>query len=319
MVMFSILPAVQDDVQLLVLADNNIGTQVAIAPACGATLYSFVVKTGQDMLNCIESFGSKNAFDSAFEANGFKSAKLAPFVCRLRNGRYQYGINEYHVKKFYLGRHAIHGLIYDAAFEVTSQHADAEKAMVEMTHYYRGADAGYPFSFDCTVRYELRDNSSLTIITSIVNKDAGVIPVADGWHPYFTFGKSINECQLEFQSKEMLEFDEDLLPTGRLLPYQDFGSLKTIEEQFFDNCFTVNFAECQPMLVFRDPKRKLQLQISPDKSYSYLQIYTPPHRQSIAIENLSAAPDAFNNQMGLLSLVPGEEKVFSTNYRIRTI
>lgn len=314
--MFSISKYVQQEIELLLLTDETNNTQVAVAPACGAILHGFAVQTPDGMLNCIDSFGSKENFDTAFETGGFKGAKLAPFVCRLNEGRYHYGKNDYHVKKFYLGRHAIHGLIYDANFEVTNEQAGEEMAMVEMIHYYRGSDAGYPFSFDCKVRYELRTNNSLSIVTSIINTDAGLIPVADGWHPYFTFGKPIDDCQLEFQSKEMLEFDEELIPTGKLLPYQDFGSLKIIGNQFFDNCFTVNFAECQPMVVFRDPTAKLQVEIRPDASYPYLQIYTPLHRQSIAIENLSAAPDAFNNGMGLLSLTPGEEKNFTTNYTI---
>ena len=73
------------------------------------------------------------------------------------------------------------------------------------------------------------------------------------------------------------------------------------------------------MLVFRDPELGLQLEISPARSYPYLQLYTPPHRQSIAFENLSAAPDAFNNAMGLISLLEGQEKVFETRYTLRNV
>lgn len=62
--------------------------------------------------------------------------------------------------------------------------------------------------------------------------------------------------------------------------------------------------------------KKVQLEIRPDKQYPYLQIYTPPHRNSIAIENLSAAPDAFNNKMGLITLQPGENIIFTTTYKI---
>jgi galactose mutarotase-like enzyme len=49
-----------------------------------------------------------------------------------------------------------------------------------------------------------------------------------------------------------------------------------------------------------------RLTIEPDKEYPILQIYIPPHRNSIAIENLSGAPDNFNNKMGLV--IPGEER-----------
>ena len=73
------------------------------------------------------------------------------------------------------------------------------------------------------------------------------------------------------------------------------------------------------MLVFRDPAAKLQLEISPDKSYPYLQIYTPPQRESIAFENLSAAPDAFNNGMGLITLKKDQSASFTTTYQLRSL
>ena len=60
----------------------------------------------------------------------------------------------------------------------------------------------------------------------------------------------------------------------------------------------------------------LTLTIKTDKSYPYLLIYTPAHRNSIAIENLSAAPDAFNNKMGLEILKPGESISFKTSFII---
>jgi aldose 1-epimerase len=45
-------------------------------------------------------------------------------------------------------------------------------------------------------------------------------------------------------------------------------------------------------------------------------LYTPPHRRSIAIENLSSAPDAFNNGIGLISLDPDHTRTFSVRYVI---
>ena len=317
--MFSITSSSRQEFDVIPLPDESCKPTVDIIPSCGALLHGFTVVHNDVEMNIINSYASKQEFDESFEAKGFKSAKLSPFVCRLKNGSYQYGEKKYRINKFYLGENAIHGLIYDKPFKIVSQQSNTEKASLELLHEYRGEDAGYPFNYDCSVTYSLSTGNHLTISTNIINRDAGIIPVADGWHPYFSFGKKIDECQLEFQSKEMLEFDEELLPTGNLLPYQEFGSIKPIGDTFFDNCFTVNFAECQPMLVFRDPVSKLQLEISPDKSYPYLQVYTPPDRNSIAFENLSAAPDAFNNGMGLINLPPGNIKVFATEYRIVAI
>lgn len=317
--MFSITSTSSQGFDIVTLHDESSQTTVEIIPGCGALLHGFTVQHKGAAVNVISSYASKQEFEEFFEAKGFKSAKLSPFVCRLKNGSYQYGQQEYRIQKFYMGDHAIHGLIYDKTFTVLSQQSDEQKASVEMLYEYRGEDPGYPFQYDCKVMYSLAADNNLTITTTIINKDAGMIPVADGWHPYFSLGKKIDECQLEFQSKEMLEFDAGLIPTTKLIPYQEFGSLKAIGDTFFDNCFTANFAECQPMLVFRDPASKLQLQISPEKSYPYLQIYTPPDRQSIAFENLSAAPDAFNNGLGLLNVAAGEEVTFTTSYRLMAL
>ncbi|MEJ7588728.1 MAG: aldose 1-epimerase, partial [Ferruginibacter sp.] len=199
---------------------------------------------------------------------------------------------------------------------VGDQYANESGAGIELNYEYRGIERGYPFHYNCKISYHLKTGNELTIATNIINTDEGLIPVQDGWHPYFTFGGKIDDLQLEFQSKEMVVFDESLIPTGNVVPYQEFGSLKKIGSAIIDNCFTLNFAECQPLCVLRDAGKKLQIEVRPGKHYPYLQIYTPLHRNSIAIENLSAPPDAFNNKMDLIILQPGENIIFTTTYKI---
>jgi len=218
-----------------------------------------------------------------------------------------------------LSGNAIHGLLYDAAFKITSQFADEDVAGVFLQYEYRAQDEGYPFAYDCEVRYELRKDNLLSIHTEIINKDKGLIPMQDGWHPYFNFGNKIDDLQLEFQAKQKFEFDKDLVPTGVMLATEEFGSIQKIGATSLDNCFVLNFAECQPLCVLRDPEKNIQLEIYPGKEYPYLQVYTPPHRNSIALENLSAPPDAFNNNMALVILEPGEKKTFSTAYKLNSL
>ena len=79
-------------------------------------------------------------------------------------------------------------------------------------------------------------------------------------------------------------------------------------------CF--DFSQPQPLCTLTHPHKGVSVEFHPERSYPYLQVYTPDHRQSIAIENLSAAPDAFNNRMGLVTLEPDHTKTFSTRYKI---
>jgi aldose 1-epimerase len=166
------------------------------------------------------------------------------------------------------------------------------------------------------VTYELTHGSRLQLITEIINRSEGLIPIQDGWHPYFTLGKKIDDLQIEFQSKTMVQFDDEMIPTGKLIAFKEFCSLKKLGDTTFDNCFELNFAECQPLCVLRNKDRKIEVQISPDKSYPYLQLYIPPDRNSIAIENLSSVPDAFNNKMGERVLESGDSAIFKTSYKL---
>jgi aldose 1-epimerase len=307
------------DFNKVVLKDSTTNTTVEILPACGAMLHAFTVINNGSALNVIDGYSNEADFKTNLTGKGFKGSKLSPFVCRLKNGQYHFSGKEYTTNKFFLEKHAIHGLIYDAAFTVINKWAGEKSAGVTLSYQYTATDNGYPFKYTCAVTYELKKENALTITTTITNNDEGIIPMQDGWHPYFTFGGSINDLQFEFQSKAIVEFDSGLLPTGKLIPYEEFGSLKKIGDTQLDNCFTVNFAECQPMCVLRDAAKKLQIEIHPDKTYPYLQIYTPPHRNSIAIENLSGAPDAFNNGMGVTVLQPGETVNFTTMYKITSL
>lgn len=314
--MFSVNTNTDSGFNKIILQDDVTGTAVTIIPSCGAVLYAFTVLHNGSLLNVIDGYNNEADFKTNVAAKGFKSCKLSPFACRINNAAYNFNKKDYTIQKFLLNGSALHGLLYDVVFTVTKIWADEKSAAVTLLHQYTGTDKGYPFTYDCEVLYELKAANTLTITTTIINKAKDEIPVQDGWHPYFTFGGAIDELQLEFQSKEMLEFNAALIPTGKLLPYEEFGSLKKLGAAEFDNCFTVNFAECQPLCVLRDKAQKIQLEILPDRSYPYLQIYTPPHRKSIAIENLSAAPDAFNNEMGLITLAPESSAHFTTTYKV---
>ncbi|MCW3082165.1 aldose 1-epimerase [Segetibacter sp.] len=284
----------------------------------GALLNNFTSEHHGTAINIIDGFSSPaEAADKVTVF--FKSAKLSPFACRVKNSKYKFGENHYLLSKFALRGTAIHGLIYNAVFEISEQFKDDEKASVKLSYVYENDMEGYPFKFKSEVEYELTTGNALTVKTTVTNLDEQLMPVVDGWHPYFTLGDSINDYQVEFQSKEMLEFDGDLVPTGKLIPYQEFGSIKNFGTNELDNCFTLNFAGCQPMCVIRHPKKKVQIEFHPDESYPYLQLYTPEHRKSIAVENLSGAPDAFNNGMGLKVLQPGESTIFTTKFITRSL
>ncbi len=313
---FTIQNKVENGFPKVVLKDKSSGAFAEVIPSCGAILHSFSVTHQGNKLSVIDSYENEKDFRKNVTSKGFRGCKLSPFVCRLNKGKYQFAGKDYQVQKFYLDSHAIHGLIYDQPFTVIHQNTSEEKASVTMQYLYRGHDIGYPFNYNCIVIYELEKDNKLNVITEIINKNEDPIPMQDGWHPYFKLDAKVDNLQLEFQSKAMVEFNEELIPTGRFTSYEEFGSLRYLGNTSLDNCFTLNFSESRPSCVLRNTEKKIQVEIHPDESYPYLQIYTPPHRKSISIENLSSPPDAFNNEMGLKILLPGESVFFKTSYKI---
>lgn len=297
---------------VITLTDSQSGTSAEIY-AKGGLLNKFIFNSKGRSFNVVDGFDSPPRMQADI-TNGFKSAKLSPFVCRMRNGEYTLQHNHYKTQKWYLNKHAIHGLLYDADFVVTDSFASSEKAAVTLEYHYEGTDPGYPFPFTMMVSWQLTADSCLSVVTSVYHHNQEAIPMADGWHPYFTLGTAVDECTLQFDSAVQLEYDAELLPTGKTfadLRFREGCSLKDIQ---LDNSFELDTSLAQPRCILKNDQ--LQLTIEPGKTYPILQVYIPPHRKSIAIENLSGAPDNFNNGMGLIMLAPNEQKLFKTSYRI---
>ena len=314
--MFSIHQKNENGFDKIILKDDDSGTFAEIIPACSAMLHSFSVTHNSEFVNVIESYSSLEDFKKNVTKKGFRGCKLSPFVCRVNKGTYRFGEKEYYIEKSLPAEHALHGELYDKVFEVIDQNSNEERASITMKYSYDREDSGYPFTYDCIVTWKLEGNNKLSVTTECINKDEESIPMQDGWHPYFTLGDSIDDLHLEFQSIEMLEFNEELIPTGKLIEYNTFNSLQKIGATFLDNCFTLNLETRQPMCVLRSNKKNIQIEFHPSASYPYLQIYTPADRKSIAIENISGAPDGFNNGIGIQTLKPGQSAIFNTMYKI---
>lgn len=281
--------------------------------AFGALLNSFIINNS---INIIDGFASpqdaKNNINS-----GFKSAKLSPFVCRLADGKYAFNEHVYKIDKFYLGEEAIHGLLFDEIFFVADHGTNNDGAFVTLEYNYTKQNEGFPFQYKSVVMYTLERNNRLVIETEIINQSDTAMPLCDGWHPYFSLGAIVDELRFKINSDKIIEFNNRLVPTGNITTYNKFQQPEIFGETFLDNCFLLN-QNNDAACILRNDKTGLELHIWPNSSYPYLQVYTPPDRNSIAIENLSGAPDAFNNKMGLIILNAGEKTRFKTVLHVVT-
>ena len=281
----------------------------------GALLNAFTITSNGVTHNIIDGFSSPQQARENITA-GFKSAKLSPFVCRVSAGKYTYNGTKHSINKFFLGTEAIHGLIYDAPFAIKEKGADDKNAWIILSYEYDNKHEGFPFKYNTEITYSLKKGGELSLTTSVTNLSENDMPLSDGWHPYFTLGGSVNNLIIQLNAKQMLEFSEKLVPTGDFIETTSFSTPQKLGNTFFDNCFVVDDTQ-EPACSIKNEANGLKLTITAVTGYPYLQVYTPPHRKSIAVENLSGAPDSFNNGIGLIIGKPFEQYIFATHYKLQ--
>jgi len=312
---FAVTNERDEDLELLQITDLTTGIQVRVLPAHGALLHEYSIPSGNRRIQAINSYKNGADLHKNFSLS-YKSAKLSPFVCRISKGKYKFEKISYEFGNKFVDGSAIHGILFNKPFAVLDKKIDPDEASILLGYHYQKEDPAYPFEYSITVKYTLKKGGHLFLDTTVKNLSRERIPIADGWHPYFSLEGEVNDWLLSFHSRKMLAFDEKLIPIGHLTEYATFYSLQKIGTTFFDNCFLLEAGSEVPAAVLVNPANGLRLSFFPDIYYPYLQIYTPDDRKSIAIENLSSAPDAFNNGMGLLILEPGDSQSFSVLYQL---
>jgi aldose 1-epimerase len=312
---FKITSETEEDLQIFQLSDLSGGVQAQILPVAGAMLHAFSVPYDNRRIQIINSYKNLTDFQK-YHPSTYKSAKLSPFVCRILDGKYTFENKPYEFLKKFPDGNAIHGVISDKPFKVINKSEQDDQASLTLEYDYKQDDPGFPFNYLIQVKYTLKTLGRLSLVTTVKNTSSVAFPLSDGWHPYFSLGGSVNNWTLSFHSKKIVVFNERLIPTGELIDTDRFNTPKIIGEEFFDHCFYLDPPGDSASAVLENPKTGLRLSFFPDEKYRYLQIYTPPDRKSIAIENLSAAPDSFNNGMGLTILSPGDSQSFSVVYKL---
>jgi aldose 1-epimerase len=295
--------------ELVSLIDTSNQTVIEIATK-GALLNSWQVLGHSTSLEIVEGNDfSKGWVD--FEAGGFKGGKMSPFSCRIENGQYTFEDKTYTIEKFYHEKHALHGILYDALFSIELSETDDQGAYLHLKYHYKATDKGFPFAYTILIKWHLHKNNLVTAETIITNLSDSSIPMMDGWHPYFKLDASVNDTFIQLKANGKIDYDEMLLPTGKILDENEFAMSQKIGALHLDNCYLVDASVNTCVLE----NEKYQLIVQPLMNYPYLQLYTPADRKSIAIENLSGIPNCFNNKIGLQLMKPHQNLVLKTSYQ----
>lgn len=236
-----------------------------------------------------------------------KNVLLLPFVNRLKDGRlnwqgnvYEWPINDVSYQ------HAIHGFGMHLPMQLSIQ--SLSPLVFDLYCYYPGLYRYYPFTFEFRVTYQLNFDSDLTVTMQVKNCDKVTFPFAMGFHPYFQISELIDKCHISIPQVEKLCVDTRMIPTDKVvqIPEKKFMSLL---HKNYDDCFRLPSPDKMACVRLYDDTRELMLwQQIGHCGMNYLQIYTPPHRRSIAIEPMTSAIDGLNTLQGDWVIQPEESR-----------
>lgn len=272
------------------------GAMEAVVTEVGATLRS-IRHEGRELLWTFEE-------DEA--SRDSQGAHLLPWPNRIADGRYsfdgvghQLGINEVDRQT------ALHGLNAGFKWELVSHTA----AAVTMRHTFH-PEQGWPGVLTSTITHALTE-TGLEVTVRSSNDGAAPLPYGYGTHPYFAF-EDIAEVEL------VLPFDRELLVDAeRLLPQDltqvtagfDFRAPRHLGDTEFDTAFT-GPTTSNWTVELRGPSHSVG--VWGDASTPWVQVYTRPQRDAIAIEPMTCGPDAFNpgpTHADVVVLQPAQEHV----------
>lgn len=272
-------------------------TWFSIIPEYGGCLNSFVVN-GRSIL-----WRASNKTEiEAQTIDSFAGAQLFPYPNRVKNAQYSFSDQEFLLpQNDYPRNNALHGLVYNQSFTVDD--TDIEKGEISISFNYQKQHPGYPFEVLLKNKFQLGENS-LYIFTTIANMGSEDIPIGHGWHPYFNTPLKVDTHLLQISGDEHFPIDEHLIPYGNTKVLKSFSKYAAIGTKELNHCFKLSENEVQKTELV-NPKDGVTVTMITD-GYPYLQVYTPSHRNCIALEPQTCIPDAFNNQIGCRHLKPNE-------------
>ncbi|MCC6459657.1 MAG: hypothetical protein IT260_04235 [Saprospiraceae bacterium] len=293
--MFELTQSAYGKYRRYTLHQPDTGHGFSIVPACGANVDEI----------CFGGFNVLDGYQSPEEMEAGKwgkSAFLFPFPNRLRDGQYQWLGKDYTfpINSAPTGN-AIHGFVRHERFDVTRIELCTEYAELSCQLNYRGNLPYYPFPFVLEINFRITNRNEFNVSFFLKNRHHEAIPVALGWHPYFRLCAKAEEHQLQLPACSMIDIDERMIPTGTRQPYAAFRQETLLGASSLDNCFVVEEGHPLYHLTLRGGGHSLAL-VASSSLFPYFQVFTPPARDSIALEPMTGNVNVFQNGDGLVTV-----------------
>lgn len=289
---------------------NPNGTSLSLVPEYGACLLDLSFN-GSSVLDAYKT-------PEELDFNRWsKNIVLYPFPNRLKNGQYQWKGKSYQfpINDSHTGN-ALHGFGFNQNMAVEKVVLEERSASILLRSEYNGDNPAFPFSFTFHIEFYLNSSNNFEAGMRFQNTGVESMPIGWGWHPYFQLADTVENLELQTPELHMIGIDQTMIPTGKRYTYNDFAFSKSIGTTVLDNCFATDDEE-QVSILLKGEKGTLNYwQECGQRKYNFIQLFTPPHRKSLAIEPMTCNVDAFNNGDGLIELVGGEttEAKFGLSY-----
>ncbi|WP_308993243.1 aldose 1-epimerase [Mariniflexile litorale] len=240
--------------------------------------------------------------------NTFASSILFPFANRIKDGKYTYDGKEFQFDINEVdNNNALHGLVFDKTFRIINQKEDKNTASITLEYIENKESIGFPYTYSIQLEYMI-SKDAVNLNVSVKNTHSKTFPFTLGWHPYFSCSNLYNST-LNFDSNKQLVFDDHCITSGTKAI--ENNSHFEIKDKKLDDCFILNSNKTQ----FNTPDYKLLISASSEENF--LQIYTPPRANTIAIEPTTGVSNSFNNHMGLQILKPNN--TYQLNWNVKLI
>lgn len=242
--------------------------------------------------------------------DSFASSILFPFANRIKDGAYSFNNEKFQLEKNQVEeQNALHGFVHNKRFKVIVKEVLGDTAKITLAYNELNKTAGFPYTYSIEVTYIFEDKT-LILQVRVKNTDSKTFPFTIGWHPYF-ISDNLPKSTLEFDCDKKLILGDRNITTG----VEDVKNkvALNIENKQLDDCWVLNSDKVQ----FKTPK--YQLNFSSSVKNNFLQAYTPPRLNTIAIEPTTGVSDSFNNNIGLQTLEPNKEYTITWKININNI
>ncbi len=244
--------------------------------------------------------------------DGAHGAPLIPWPNRLADGRYSFDGVEYQLPLSEPERgNAIHGLLRWRSWRATER--DPERVVMGIRLHPM---AGFPFTLDVRVSYELGDDG-LLVTTTATNVGERACPYGAGQHPYLSPGGGlIDECTLEVPARTRILVDEQrMLPIGLEAVEAsefDFRAPRPIGAQQFDLPYTDLERDERGLATVRlAAPDGATAELWVDELHPLIEIYSGDQlepsrrRRGLGAEPMTCPPNSLQSGEGLVRLEPG--------------